>query len=212
MLFTYEEIAVEVDEAGSVPCLLELEPNVDHMAIIHGSGRNNAQDRRIGYSITYLAHVRHSGKRGSAILVRGEDRFGHFRPDPAATREMDPEICAFDALWRQPAGGPARRASVAGFLPPAGGGDYGLRLRHAHRRTGMRRRSLAHGARRHLCYARRPAGAERQPCGWVRARGDGHEGLELGAGDGGAVEGIVAGHRRHGRGDGPGRNRTSSSA
>lgn len=97
MLFTYEEIAVEVDEAQSVPCLLAPgQMSIHHMAIIHGSGRNNAHDRRIGYSITYLApHVRHSGKRGSAILVRGADRFGHFRPDPVATREMDPEICAF---------------------------------------------------------------------------------------------------------------------
>jgi hypothetical protein len=50
----------------------------------------------MGYSITYVApHVRHGGKRNSALLVRGEDRFGYFAPDPTAEREMDPAICAF---------------------------------------------------------------------------------------------------------------------
>ncbi len=96
MLFTHEEIAIEVDEADTTACVLEPgEMSIHHMGIIHGSGRNNTEERRIGYSITYLApHVRHGGKRNSALLVRGEDRFGHFQPDPVSTEEMDPEVCA----------------------------------------------------------------------------------------------------------------------
>lgn len=97
MLFTHEEIAIEVDEADTVACVLEPgEMSIHHMGIIHGSGRNNTDQRRIGYSITYLApHVRHGGKRNSAMLVRGKDQFGHFQPDPVSENEMDPDICAF---------------------------------------------------------------------------------------------------------------------
>ena len=97
MLFTHEEIAIDVKEADTVACVLEPgEMSIHHMGIIHGSGRNNTQSRRIGYSITYLApHVRHGGKRNSALLVRGEDKYGHFQPDPVSENEMDPEVCAF---------------------------------------------------------------------------------------------------------------------
>ncbi len=97
MLFTYEEAAVAVDEAETVSCVLDQgQMSIHHMGIMHGSGANRSKDRRIGYSITYLApHVRHSGKRNSAMLVRGEDRYGHFIPDPVSDREMDPEVLAF---------------------------------------------------------------------------------------------------------------------
>jgi non-haem Fe2+, alpha-ketoglutarate-dependent halogenase len=97
MLFTYEEIAIEVDEAQTVACTLAAgQMSIHHMGTIHGSGRNNSTDRRIGYSITYLApHVRHGGKRDSALLVRGQDRYGHFRPDPVSEVEMDPAVLAF---------------------------------------------------------------------------------------------------------------------
>ena len=97
MLFTHEEIAIDVKEEDTVACVLKPgEMSIHHMGIIHGSGRNNTDERRIGYSITYLApHVRHGGKRNSAMLVRGEDKFGHFQPDPVSDNEMDPEVCAF---------------------------------------------------------------------------------------------------------------------
>ncbi len=97
MLFTYEEIAVDIDESQSVACVLKPgEMSVHHMSIVHGSPPNRSADRRMGYSITYLApHVRHGGKRNSAMLVRGEDRYGYFAPDPVPEREMQPEICAF---------------------------------------------------------------------------------------------------------------------
>ena len=31
----------------------------------------------------------------SASLVRGEDRYGHFRPEPVCTRDFDPACLAF---------------------------------------------------------------------------------------------------------------------
>jgi chlorinating enzyme len=97
MLFTYEEAAVEIDEAATRCCELEAgEFSLHHMGILHGSGANRSNGRRMGYSVTYVApHVRHGGKRNSALLVRGEDRYRHFAADPVATVEMDPEICAF---------------------------------------------------------------------------------------------------------------------
>lgn len=97
MLFTYEEAAIEVPEGAARTCVLAPgELSLHHMAILHGSGANRSADRRMGYSVTYVApHVRHGGKRNSALLVRGRDRFGHFAADPIPSGEMEPAICAF---------------------------------------------------------------------------------------------------------------------
>lgn len=94
MLFTYEEIATPVDETRAVACLLRAgEMSVHHMATVHGSEPNRSAGRRMGYSITYVApHVRHSGKRNSALLVSGFDRFGHFAADPLPTEEMQADV------------------------------------------------------------------------------------------------------------------------
>ena len=35
------------------------------------------------------------GEGESATLVRGEDRYGHFRPEPACARDFAPEAVAF---------------------------------------------------------------------------------------------------------------------
>lgn len=96
MLFTYEEIATPVDETRAVACLLRAgEMSVHHMATVHGSEPNRSAGRRMGYSITYVApHVRHSGRRNSALLVSGVDRFGNFAPDLVSTEEMQPDILA----------------------------------------------------------------------------------------------------------------------
>jgi ectoine hydroxylase-related dioxygenase (phytanoyl-CoA dioxygenase family) len=96
MLFSYEEIAVEVDEAETVPLLLDVgQFSLHHMAIVHGSPPNRSADRRMGYSITYLnPRVRHHGRRTTGLLVRGEE-WGRFTPDPVATAEMQPDVLAF---------------------------------------------------------------------------------------------------------------------
>lgn len=96
MLFTYEQIAVPLDETRAIGCLLQAgEMSVHHMATVHGSEPNRSAGRRMGYSITYVApHVRHSGKRNSALLVSGVDRFGHFAADPLPTEEMQADTLA----------------------------------------------------------------------------------------------------------------------
>ncbi len=97
MLFTHEEIAVEVDEAVAVDLLLEQgEMSLHHVKIVHGSPPNRSAERRIGYAIRYVApHVRQRGDMNSATLVRGRDPFGHFAPEPVPARDMDPAIVAF---------------------------------------------------------------------------------------------------------------------
>lgn len=61
--------------------------SLHHTLCVHRSAPNGTGDRRIGVGISYVpTRVRHIGaKRMSAMLVRGEDRFGHFdlEPDPA---------------------------------------------------------------------------------------------------------------------------------
>jgi len=70
--------------AGSFSC--------HHTRVMHQSGPNRSDDRRIGFGISYIpAHVRHVGSVPMpATLVRGEDRYGHFEPEPDP-REMSSE-------------------------------------------------------------------------------------------------------------------------
>ena len=88
-----QEIAVPVDEAQAVAVELEAgEMSLHHVMIAHGSGPNQSTGRRVGIAFRYIAPdlVQSSGLRDSATLVAGEDRFGHFEPEPAPTGDMDP--------------------------------------------------------------------------------------------------------------------------
>ncbi len=65
-----------------------------HEGVVHGSGPNNADHPRVGLSIHYVApHVRETRFEGStAMLLRGEDRFGHWGSDPEPQEDFDP-VC-----------------------------------------------------------------------------------------------------------------------
>jgi ectoine hydroxylase-related dioxygenase (phytanoyl-CoA dioxygenase family) len=123
MLFTHEELAEDVDESRAVDFVLaQGEMSLHHVKILHGSPPNRSRGRRMGYAIRFVApHVRQRGDMNSATLVRGQDRYGYFAPEPVPTRDMDPEITAFvDAPlggkpWRED---PARAA--VGWATPAG--------------------------------------------------------------------------------------------
>jgi hypothetical protein len=54
---------------------------------------NRSDDRRIGLGISYIpTHCRCSARqRLSAMLVRGEDRHGHFDPEPRPQHDMNPQ-------------------------------------------------------------------------------------------------------------------------
>lgn len=58
---------------------------------IHRSAPNLSDNRRIGIGISYVpTSVRHVGtQRMSAMLVRGEDTYGHFDLEPAPASDLD---------------------------------------------------------------------------------------------------------------------------
>jgi hypothetical protein len=86
-----QEVAVDVDPAALVD--LELAPgemSLHHVRLVHGSGPNRSDDRRIGFAIRYIpTHVRQLGGRDTASLVRGVDRFGHFDLEPRPASDFD---------------------------------------------------------------------------------------------------------------------------
>ncbi|MBT6787485.1 MAG: hypothetical protein HOA43_08950, partial [Acidiferrobacteraceae bacterium] len=69
------------DQSGAID--IELAPGeatVINHAIIHASSPNQSDDRRIGLLMDYLpTSAVKEGPRDTAILVRGEDHFGHFK-------------------------------------------------------------------------------------------------------------------------------------
>ncbi|MCB1509565.1 MAG: phytanoyl-CoA dioxygenase family protein [Hyphomicrobiaceae bacterium] len=76
-----QELAVEVDEKDAVDA--ELQPgqmSLHHGRAFHASNPNGSTDRRIGLAIRFVSPSMQQadGTRGVAVLVRGEDRFGHF--------------------------------------------------------------------------------------------------------------------------------------
>ena len=75
----------DIDEADTVLAPLETgEMSIHHVRLVHGSGPNETGDRRIGMVIRYAAtRVRQTKLRDTAVLVRGEDRYGHFDLFPA---------------------------------------------------------------------------------------------------------------------------------
>jgi ectoine hydroxylase-related dioxygenase (phytanoyl-CoA dioxygenase family) len=92
-----QEIAVEVDESEAA--YIELAPgeiSLHSVRAVHASDPNHSDDRRIGIAMRYIApHVRQlHGERDSAMLVRGEDRFGNFVHEKPPRRDMDADALA----------------------------------------------------------------------------------------------------------------------
>jgi hypothetical protein len=89
-----QKIGEPFDESRAVHGALRPgEFSLHHTLCIHSSPPNRSGDRRIGLGISYIpAGVRHTGTIPvSALLVRGEDRFGHFRleEDPTGDHARD---------------------------------------------------------------------------------------------------------------------------
>jgi ectoine hydroxylase-related dioxygenase (phytanoyl-CoA dioxygenase family) len=100
MLFSYEEIAVEVDEKDVVDLVLAPgEMSIHHVRLFHGSNRNRADYPRIGFAIRYIpTYIRQTSEiRDSATLVRGVDEHGNFDPEPTPRSDLDPDCVAFHA-------------------------------------------------------------------------------------------------------------------
>ncbi len=93
MLSRGQVVQAEVDEQAAVDVELAVgEMSLHHVQLIHGSRPNTSEDRRIGYAIRYAApHLRQLfSDEDSATLARGEDRYGHFAPEPRPESDLDP--------------------------------------------------------------------------------------------------------------------------
>ena len=95
-----QEIAVDVDESRAVDIVLAPgEMSLHHVLLVHGSGANPSDDRRIGFAIRYVPTrlMQTGGVRDSATLVRGTDIFGHFDLEPRPEADLDPVMLALHA-------------------------------------------------------------------------------------------------------------------
>ena len=102
-----------VAEADAVTCALEPgQASFHHGWTLHSSWPNRSRHRRIGVNVQYLAPYLRQTKHDmdSAILVRGEDRFGHFGVDTPAETDLEPLAMA-------------RREKLVQLLKETVGGD-----------------------------------------------------------------------------------------
>ena len=87
-----QELAVDVNEDEAVPMPLQPgEISLHHVLAAHASEPNRSDDRRIGIAIRYVPpYVRQiNGDQDSALLVRGEDRYGNFIHEKPPVADMD---------------------------------------------------------------------------------------------------------------------------
>ncbi len=100
-----QKITEPLDESPLVSMELKAgQFSMHHGLCPHRSGPNTADHRRIGLGLNYIpAHVRPIGAfRTAAMLVRGEDRWGHFEPVTPPRAELDAdEIAAHEKAVRQ---------------------------------------------------------------------------------------------------------------
>ena len=85
-----QKIVEPLAESSSVLAPMKAgEMSLHHVRIVHGSDANTTSDRRIGMAIRYAAtNVKQGKLRDTAVLVRGEDAFGHFDLLDAPETEM----------------------------------------------------------------------------------------------------------------------------
>ncbi len=90
-----QEIAVEVDDSDAVEGMLKAgQMSLHHGRVFHGSHPNRSSDRRIGIAIRYISTrmTQAPGGNMAAMLVRGEDKYGHFgqcRPPTGIMAQAD---------------------------------------------------------------------------------------------------------------------------
>lgn len=92
MLVRGQSVTVDVPDSDTRD--VELQPgemSLHHVRMLHGSRPNRSTRPRVGLAVRYIAaHVRQSGIRQGASLVRGSDSFGHFDHEPEPARDADP--------------------------------------------------------------------------------------------------------------------------
>jgi len=84
-------------DADGVPVPLKAgEMSLHNTRTLHASGPNRSGDRRLGLGISYIpAHVRPlTEPRSCALLVRGQDRYGHFHAERRLAAPLSAEARA----------------------------------------------------------------------------------------------------------------------
>ena len=97
MLPSGMQTAFDVSTIDPVAMPLEAgEASIHHAEVIHGSLPNMANQRRMGITFMYMpAHVHQRGnRRTSALLVRGEDKYGNFDREIPPLRDDEPDAIA----------------------------------------------------------------------------------------------------------------------
>ncbi len=93
----------QVDESNLVYLEVDAgEFSIHHNKTIHSSQPNTSDTPRIGFAVHFAApHVRQAQYPGAtAMVMRGQDRFGHWRPDPRPKQDFDPDcLAALDEAW-----------------------------------------------------------------------------------------------------------------
>jgi non-haem Fe2+, alpha-ketoglutarate-dependent halogenase len=99
-----QEIAVEVNEQEAVDLVLRPgQMSLHDIGIVHGSKANSSDEPRIGIAIRYIApEVVQDGRvRQFGLLVRGEDKFGHFDLiDPPQSNDPDNNARQVESMQR----------------------------------------------------------------------------------------------------------------
>jgi non-haem Fe2+, alpha-ketoglutarate-dependent halogenase len=93
-----QEVAVSVDPDKVVDMPLNPgEMSLHHIRTFHSSEPNRSPDRRIGFAIRYIpTRIRQTQVAGdSATLVRGTDRYGHFKLEQTPATEFDAQAVAY---------------------------------------------------------------------------------------------------------------------
>lgn len=90
-LYRGQRAQVEIDESSAVQ--VELEPgqmSLHHGYLLHASAPNLSAQRRIGLTMNFIAPRNRQvvASRDYAMLVRGEDRYGHFEALPAPESDL----------------------------------------------------------------------------------------------------------------------------
>lgn len=94
-----EEVEVDFDTYEKVPVNLQPgEVSLHHLHLPHASGPNASDNHRINLVITYISpDVRPDSGDDSALLVRGEDRYGNFTLESRLSDEFSPSAMAAHA-------------------------------------------------------------------------------------------------------------------
>ncbi len=96
VLFQSQTIEDVNEEEVVYSTLLPGRASLHHGWAIHASGPNISDDRRIGLNVQYISPKMKQTKDASdsAILIRGEDRYGHFIADQPATEWLPEQASA----------------------------------------------------------------------------------------------------------------------